>query len=258
MKVGIIGSGFVGGSVKNAYLLAGVETLVVDPLYSSLTVADLTSCDSVFVCVPSPQSESGQCDTSIFDSVLDDLNSVGYKGPIISKCTIPPSHYKLKQLTTPNLIHAPEFLVAATAKEDYLKGKFAIIGGMEDHCKIAEKVIRVGQTKIETVHYCTIEEAAMVKYTINTFLATKVSFMNELYDFCESQGMSYVRVAKMLTVEPRLGNSHFAVPGPDGQRGFGGACFPKDTAALLFESAGSMTVLKAAVEANKRVRPNAS
>jgi UDPglucose 6-dehydrogenase len=254
MKIGIIGSGFVGGAVKNAYALAGVETLVVDPLYSSLTVADLTSCASVFVCVPSPQSETGQCDTSILESVLEQLDDAEYMGPVISKVTAPPSVYKSLGEIYPNLIHAPEFLVAATAQEDYLKGEFAIIGGNAPFSWVAEEVIKAGQKNVKVTHFCSIEEASLVKYTINTFLATKVSFMNELYDFCESRGMSYDNISRILTVEPRLGNSHFAVPGPDGQRGFGGACFPKDTAALLFESGNSMTVLKAAVDKNRTYR----
>lgn len=253
MKVGIIGSGFVGSSVKNAYALAGVETLVVDPLYSSLTVADLTSCESVFVCVPSPQAEDGSCDTSIFDGVVRDLVDVGYKGPIISKCTIPPRHYKNMIQEVPNLVHAPEFLVAATAQEDYLKGKFAIIGGNVPYVAIAEKIIKIGQTKIEQTHFCKIEEASLVKYTINTFLATKVAYMNQIYEFCKDEGIDYNKLSSMLTVEPRLGTSHFAVPGPDGKFGFGGACFPKDTSALLSEST-RLTVLKAAVEYNKTVR----
>ncbi len=253
MKIGIIGSGFVGGSVKNAYSLQGVETLVVDPLYSSLTVADLTSCDSVFVCVPSPQANDGSCDTTIFDNVIQDLVDVSYKGPIISKCTIPPRHYKQMQREVPNLVHAPEFLVAATAQEDYLNGKFAIIGGIPPWSGIAEYIIRIGQTKIETVHFCSIEEAALVKYTINTFLATKVAYMNQIYQFCIDNEINYENVARMLLVEPRLGTSHFAVPGPDGKFGFGGACFPKDTSALLAES-DKLTVLNAAVEYNRRIR----
>jgi UDPglucose 6-dehydrogenase len=256
MKIGLIGSGFVGSSIKNAYDLVGINVAVVDPLYSTNTINDIAlACDAIFVAVPSPQSPNGECDTSILQEVLKEIAATGYVKPIISKVTAPPRVYRELQKTYPNLVHAPEFLVAATAKEDYLNGKFAIIGGLPPYVGMAESIIKLGQTKIEQTFFCSIEEASVVKYTINTFLATKVAFMNQLYDFCKDQAISFDNVSRILPVEPRLGNSHFSVPGPDGRRGFGGACFPKDTAALSFESKGIMSVLDAAISYNKVIRP---
>lgn len=255
MKIGLIGSGFVGGSIKNAYALQGIPVVVVDPLYSSSTIEDLAWCDAIFIAVPSPQSPSGECDTSIFQGVLKQLKEINYVKPIISKVTAPPRVYRELQQLYSNLVHAPEFLVAATAQQDYLDGKFAIIGGLPPYVGMAEHIIKLGQKKIEQTFFCSIDEASMVKYTINTFLATKVAFMNQLSDFCEAQDIDFQNVARILPVEPRLGNSHFAVPGPDGKRGFGGACFPKDTASLCFESRGLMSILDSAVAYNNAIRP---
>jgi UDPglucose 6-dehydrogenase len=121
----------------------------------------------------------------------------------------------------------------------------------------AERIIRRSQTSLETVIHCTAGEAAMAKYAINTFMATKVVFMNEIQELCSKTGIDYNRVAHMVIADKRLGSSHMQVPGPDGAYGFGGACFPKDTSALLkyAEQNGSvMNVLDAAVKKNTILR----
>ena len=93
----------------------------------------------------------------------------------------------------------------------------------------------------------------MVKYFRNTFLALKVSFCNELEQFCTVKGINYDRVRQVAASDSRIGPSHTAVPGPDGHRGFGGTCFPKDTNGLLFEMKKygmNSHILSAAVQRN--------
>ena len=98
----------------------------------------------------------------------------------------------------------------------------------------------------------------MVKYFTNTFLATKVSFANEMYQICGRLGIDYDTVVEYSTYDERLGKSHWAVPGPDGHYGFGGSCFPKDINALIhlgLELDMTPEVLMAAWETNLEVRP---
>jgi UDPglucose 6-dehydrogenase len=256
MKIGIIGAGFVGGAIKNAYDTFGVPVIVHDPAKGFVsTWEELRSCDGLFVCVPSPTFDSGECDTRILEEVLSNL--AGMEGVIISKVTAPPGVYSKLQVVHPNLVHAPEFLVAATANDDYIHGYFAFIGGGEEYCQKAESIIRAGQPSLRDVTYCTITEASLAKYTINSFLATKVVFMNQVYDLANQLGVNYTALTNMLASEKRFGDSHMRVPGPDGSRGFAGACFPKDTQALVFEAerAGvDFSLLKSAIEANKTLR----
>ena len=73
----------------------------------------------------------------------------------------------------------------------------------------------------------------MTKYTTNLFLATKVSFFNDIYSLCEKLDINYNDVIEATLHDPRIGKSHYNVPGPDGDRGFGGHCFPKDINAIL-------------------------
>jgi UDPglucose 6-dehydrogenase len=256
MKIGIIGAGFVGGAIKNAYDTFGVPVLVLDPAKGFVASwEELRTCDGVYVCVPSPTSETGECDTSILEEVLQNL--AGMEGVIISKVTAPPGVYSKLQVIYPNLVHAPEFLVAATANEDYITGYFAFIGGSEEYCQRAEAIIRASQPSLRDVTYCTIAEASLAKYTINSFLATKVVFMNQIYDLAQQLGVNYQAMTNMIQSDKRFGSSHLRVPGPDGSRGFAGACFPKDTQALIFEAerAGlDFSLLKSAVDANKKLR----
>ena len=97
----------------------------------------------------------------------------------------------------------------------------------------------------------------MAKYAINTFMATKVIFMNELEALCSKTGVDYNKVAYMIIHDRRIGLSHMQVPGPDGHYGFGGPCLPKDANSFLkyAEQNGSiMNVLDAAVKKNTLLR----
>jgi len=101
--------------------------------------------------------------------------------------------------------------------------------------------------------------AEMVKYFTNCFLATKVTFANEMYDICNQLDIDYDKVCEYSLYDKRIGNSHLAVPGPDGDRGFGGHCFPKDMTALAYmaQLLGVETdVLLCVLYKNNKIRKN--
>lgn len=254
-KIGIIGLGFVGSAIQNSY--DSFNLVLLDPAKGyNATYQELMECEGIFICVPSPQSDDGSCNTSILENVLENLKE--YKGVIISKCTVPPAVYERLGKKYLNLVHAPEFLTAANAKQDYLTGTFAFIGSsVRAYSKEAERLIRGGQTNLQTVVHCTLGEASLAKYTINSFLATKVVFMNELHKLAESLNLNYNTISQMISLDERIGKSHLQVPGPDGACGFGGMCFPKDTSALLKfaeEVSAPMNVLESAVKKNTLLR----
>jgi len=199
-KIGIIGYGFVGGAIANSLEIeAGL--VIMDPAKGhNATYEDLMKCSGIFVCVPTPQDDDGTCDTTILGGILHDLNSRGYTGVVISKCTAPPDWYEAMNILYPNLIHAPEFLTAANAVRDYANGEFAFIGGrVNAYVKEAERIIQLSQKNLKKIQHCTIAEAAMAKYAINTFMATKVIFMNELEALCSKTGVDFNHVAYMVT-----------------------------------------------------------
>lgn len=256
-KIGIIGIGFVGGAISKSLSERNIVRVDQDPSKGCTgTYAELLECSGIFVCVPSPQNDDGSCNTSILESVLDQL--VGFNGVIISKTTATPDVYERLNAKYKNLVHAPEFLTAANADEDYAKGRFAVIGGnVPAYVREAERIIKMSQYCLHTVWHCSIGEAALMKYAINSFLATKVVFMNEIASIAKAANLDYASIVNMLDQDPRIGQSHMRVPGPDGSLGYGGMCFPKDTTAFLkyAESINcQMNVLDAAVKKNLILR----
>lgn len=258
-KIGIIGLGFVGNAVASSYQHSLIDIVIIDPAKGhNNTYEDIKDTSAVFVCVPSPQGDDGSCDTSILESVLQELKNIKYEGVIISKVTAPPSVYEQLQKEHTNLVHVPEFLTAANAVDDYLNGEFCFIGGSVKAFKNeAERIIRMGQKKLNQVGHCSIQEASLAKYTLNCFLATKVIFMNEVAKLAEANNCNWPNISMMVSWDPRIGNTHMQVPGPDGQYGFGGMCFPKDTSAMLKfaeQADQQMNVLEAAVKKNTLLR----
>jgi UDPglucose 6-dehydrogenase len=103
----------------------------------------------------------------------------------------------------------------------------------------------------------TAVEASFVKYGINSYLASKVLWFNQFYDVVNKHGSNFGKVVGAITADSRVGRSHTTVPGFDGRRGYGGACFPKDTSALAHFADGlgvDMTVLKEVISSNNKYR----
>ena len=170
--------------------------------------------------------------------MVNDINETvnsNQDGKIVAiKSTIPPgtTNRLNKECEHISVIFNPEFLTEANFIEDFRNQSRIIIGGE-----------RPATTKLRQVYSLAFPDATivktgsktaeMVKYMTNTFLATKVSFANEMYEICERLGIDYDKVVEYAIYDERLGKSHWAVPGPDGKMGFGGSCFPKDINALI-------------------------
>jgi UDPglucose 6-dehydrogenase len=258
--IGIIGIGFVGSAVSEAYTdndLCDVLTIDLDPMKTNSNYTEMIeNAEAIFVCVPSPAKANGDCDTSILEDVIGKLKD--YKGVIISKVTAPPNVYEKLQERHSNLVHVPEFLVAATAIRDYATETYSIIGGkVPAYQREAERIIKLGQRQHTASAFTSIGEASLTKYIINSFLATKVVFMNEMYQLSTNSGYNWDMMRILIDMDPRIGKSHTQVPGPDGSFGFGGMCFPKDTNALIKYASKldtTLNVLKSAVKKNDLYR----
>lgn len=260
MKIGIIGLGYVGSAVASSY--ADDKILVNDPIkHPSTSVSYATmmkKCRVIFVCVPTPESADGTCDTSIMESVLQGLK--GYDGLVICKCTAPPTVYaQLEADLDLKLVHVPEFLTQARAKYDYVNPHKIVVGCKKKLRDEVAEVLMASAINFDRVNieYCDIATASFFKYFANNVLAIKVVVNNEFSVLASALGVKWDDVTRIASTDSRLGNTHWAVPGPDGQAGYGGACFPKDTAAI--ETMAKLhnvptTVLSAAIHANKLMR----
>lgn len=264
MKIGIIGNGFVGRATQifakkydydyddndndnddgaldkfkpiQVYIY-DIRPEACDP--PGITLEELDrECDILFFCLPTPLHHDGSCYTRILEET-------------ISKC--PTNPYKVIRSTVPvgfaakhGCYFMPEFLTEANWEDDFRRTKEWVVGipaaatattALTDEFKTRIQALITtscenGAIDSPTVVFCDTNEAEMLKLMKNCFLSAKVSLMNEFYDFCAATGTDYHRVTTLAKRDARMGTSHFQVPGPDGRRGFGGTCFPKDTHSL--------------------------
>ena len=238
MKIGIIGFGFVGEAIHWAH--RNDERVVRDPKFEdSASYDQFLDCDGIFICVPTPSLADGHCDSSILENVLKELYDAGVseKIPLICKSTATPSIYEKLLKAYPSVIHCPEFLTAENATADYQNSNYFVIGGNGELCATARDIIRSGVPIVQSKFLITdIKSASLYKYMMNTYLATKVTFMNEFYKLAKAEGISFESLKDLTIFEHRIGHTHLNVPGNDGRFGWAGMCFPKDIAAIQMEA----------------------
>ncbi len=255
MKILIVGYGFVGKAVFNA-LKTKHNVVVIDPAYTTNELKHHPDADGIVICVPTPNLENGSCDSSIITSVLDQVYIDNV--PILIKSTVTPDITEAINEIYPTLsiTYSPEFLRAASADADFLNQTYMIFGGV-DPDGFWQEVFTPVLKNCNLYFHCSPIEAALIKHACNSFLATKVAFFNQLFDVCKASDADFDVVRQLVAQDPRIGKSHTLVPGLDGQRGFGGACFPKDTQALIHYANSievNLGILESVVLYNKTVR----
>jgi len=252
-KIGLIGHGFVGSALAavfcSKYIIQVYDTRKLDlktPNTVQTSLQNLMKTEIIFICVPTPSLENGACDLSIVESVLNQL--IGYDGIVVVKSTLLPSTLD----STLKLVFNPEFLTEKNAVNDFKNAARILIGGKPEYTsKVAAVYLKLGYNPDIIFQNDNLDTFALVKYMSNSFLASKVALFNEYYNTCKKHGIPFDTVRRYMVLDKRIGASHTQVPGPDGQFGFSGHCFPKDTEALLYEFP-DMTILSSIVEANKK------
>ena len=258
---GIIGQGFVGNAINKKFenfFKIYTYDLMKDKCNSTIDEIK-KKCKIIFVCVPTPMNPDGKCDTSIVESVMSNFSESEDK-IIINKSTVPPGTTKMlnKKYRNIQIVFSPEFLTERNAVEDFSNQNRIVIGGPRPASTIVKNIFSkvFPNAIIIKTGSC---HAEMIKYFTNCYLATKVSFANEMYDLCSKLNLDFDKVVEYSLHDERIGNSHLNVPGPDGDYGFGGHCFPKDLSSLIYisEKLGSVNnVLKSVRDTNDRVRKN--
>ncbi len=241
MVIGIVGQGFVGLALRAGFE-PHYEIETYDKFSTSKSTVNLHDLvllsDVIFVCVPTPMDKDGSCHTDIVEEVVSEINEISIssdsKPTIVIKSTISPGttdrlHRKYKGV---DVIFNPEFLTEANFIEDFKNQNRIILGGIRRGTNKLRQIYSKVFPKT-TIVKTSATYAEMVKYFSNCFLATKVSFANEMKQICDGLDIDYDKVVEYATYDERLGKSHWAVPGPDGELGFGGHCLPKDISALI-------------------------
>ena len=260
LKIGIVGHGFVGKATDWGFS-KNTNKFIVDPK-NETNIEQLAEFNPelIFVCVPTPMGENGIQDSSIIEAVVQELSLKCRESIIVIKSTVLPSILENIKKVNPKIIYNPEFLREKHANEDFMNSEMIIFGGDKNIAsQVSKFYLDHSVCKTKKHIFMDISSASLVKYTINTFLASKVMFFNEIHQVFNKlkSNDSWELFIKNLSLDKRIGESHMNVPGHDGKKGFGGACFPKDTAALLKYSEGigvELHVLRAVINKNNIIR----
>lgn len=261
LKMGIIGFGYVGQAIDYAFSTPMVDKMIIDPKYNENSLDDLAEWGAqiTFVCLPTPSKEDGSIDAELVkDTVKKIIAST--ESFIVIKSTVTPDIIGDLCSLDSRIAYVPEFLSEGNSKMDAVNASFMVMGVTDQGaaqyleqiyitCSISNPC---GSIVVSPV------EASLIKYTINTFLAMKVSYFNQMYDLIDDYGGNYQQVIRGVLADHRIGYSHTKIPGTDGKRGFGGACFPKDLDALIKfaekETDVDLELLKSVKSVNNKIR----
>jgi UDPglucose 6-dehydrogenase len=243
MSIVIIGYGYVGKAMTK-FFSNHYNVSVYDPLYDKsfctqfgcnfITLEEANNYDLSIVCVPTPQSESGRCTTSIVEEVVDKV-----KTPLtIIKSTVEPGTTdRLKQKTGKRIVFAPEYCGESSYWSPYLWDReiketpFFIFGGDPKDTSEAVDYYLPITGPVKTYRQTTAKSAEMSKYIENSFYATKITFAYEMACICKAANLDYNEVRELWLLDPRTNPMHTAVFSQN-DNPFGGKCLPKDITAL--------------------------
>lgn len=225
--------------------------------YHSSNVEAVDGAEMVFLCLPTPESEDGRADLGYVHGALDELaNEVGDGAVFVIKSTVPPGtvaslRKRLADLGSPaHIVSHPEFLREGKAVEDFMAPDRIVVGAYDQaDAEAVASLYRNLETEIVITDPTSSE---MIKYANNAYLAARLTFANALANVCEAVGADVVDVIKGIGLDHRIG-PHFLQPGP----GYGGSCFPKDTAALIAVAADAgydFQLLRAVIDADHEQR----
>jgi len=243
MLIGVIGVGFVGGAMIKSFTEKGFitnETLFMYDKYKNGgigSLADVVKTDILFLSLPTTFDYGNlMYDKSAIEETLEYLQNIDYKGSVIIKSTLEPTTSDdMSQKYKLNIIHNPEFLTARTAYDDFHNQTHVVLGKTSFCGDLAySQIVQFYKTyyPLATVSECTSSEAECMKMLTNVFYASKVQIFTEFYLLCQSINTNYDNVKNIMLKNGWINPMHTTIPGPDGQKSYGGLCFPKDTNAL--------------------------
>jgi UDPglucose 6-dehydrogenase len=281
MTVGVIGNGVVGQAVARSYLehVKEVRCWDKEKTRTTHTLLGTLGSDVTFLCLPTPSKEDGSCDLTAIEGFFQEVRgnyvtNTTIESNLVLRSTVPVETTKrlAEEYNLPNLVHSPEFLTARCATLDAQIPSRNIIGypGTRDKEGYFGYPMAGGSVPLATlanlyaarfpstpIHYMTSDESEAVKLFQNSFFATKIAFWNEMREFADKKRLQWDTVLNAILADGRIHPSHTQVPGPDGKRGFGGACLPKDLSSMIaqfFDSHVSPELLVAVSRRNDHDR----
>jgi UDPglucose 6-dehydrogenase len=245
MKVGLFGRGFVGEALYQSFTKRGAEVFSYDKYKNIGSFESAAAQEVIFLCLPTPYVEGFGFDCSALYEVCNELSdkvvrnySLKSERTIVIKSTVEPGILRKFSEKYPwfNFVHNPEFLTARTANEDFDNQKHIVLGHDQYHSDPKVKYLSDSYKVMypdAKITLCTTVDSESMKIFVNNFYAVKVQMFNEFYMLCQRTGADYEVVKEAMLENGWINPMHTNVPGPDGSLSYSGACFPKDTKALL-------------------------
>lgn len=267
-SIGICGIGFVGGAMMKSFIEKGYilnKNLFIYDKYKDGGIGSFNSLlnsDILFLALPTLYDEKTKTyNLEPLEETLEKLSFHKFENLVVIKSTILPSTLnKFALKYNLNLVHNPEFLTARTAFYDF-HNQSHIVLGKQDNCNDEKFKQLINFYKENypkaTISICHSTEAEAMKLFLNAYYATKVQFFTELYLLSQKLGVNYDNVRDLMLKNGWINKMHTNIPGHDGKISYGGACFPKDTNALLnfmVKLNSPSNVLKSVIEERNNMR----
>lgn len=275
MKIGIIGWGYVGAStgIGLSEINDELEVHVFDPFknvedwsFNQIndllvkkrkikqidSLGEMSGMDLIFLCLPTPESKTGEIDLSIYEKFMPELSKTLGSGDMVIRSTVAPGTTQDFQKKYPKFrfAHHPEFLRERIPLADFLTSDRIIIGSI--HEDIKEKLLHLYRNLDTRKIVVTPTASEIIKYAANCYLATKISYFNEIHNICEKHGVDSKQVSEAVAADKRIGYY-----GVYGGRPFGGTCLPKDISAFIKHAKSievEPKVLSAVKEVNDKLK----
>lgn len=231
MIIGIVGLGVVGEANKFGFEKLGHKVLVHDIKFKT-KISDLLDSECIFVCVPTPSKENGECDTSIVESVINELNQLNYKGIIAIRSSTVPGFTKnmINKYEGLRICFVPEFIRERCAVQDFVEDHQMLAIGTFDTI-IFDTIKKAHGNYPKNVIKLLPTEAEILKYYLNLYAATRVTFANVFFEICKKLNCDYKVIKDSYILTGRAGDMYLDVN--EDLRGYGGMCLPKDTRAII-------------------------
>lgn len=231
-KIGIIGLGFLGGSMDKYFVSKGITPFRYDKKGIG-SVVEINHAEIIFICVNTPyDKEKRNIDLSFVSSAISIIKG---EKIIVIRSTVPPGTTENLQRQYPNhkFLFNPEFLRAKTAYEDFLNPPRQIVGYTEKSKELAQRILDLlPKAPEEYTRLLSAKDAEIVKYAANVMLAIKVAAANKIFDFCEKLSIDYEEIRELIGADSRIGQWGLEIF-YEGFRGYNGTCFPKDVRTFI-------------------------
>lgn len=229
MNIGIIGLGVIGSAAQYGFKKLG-HKIVIHDIKLNTQLSDLLESEIIYICVPTPSNEDGSCNTSIVESVINELHILNYKNIVAIKSTVEPGTTSklINTFSNNNICFVPEFLRERCAISDFTENHDLLAIGTEDSY-VFDKIKESHGNYPKNIKQITPTEAELLKYYSNIFNAMRIIFANEMYEVANKLSADYNNIKEAYILR---NTKDMYLDVNENFRGYGGVCLPKDIKAM--------------------------